>query len=98
MKKILATLAFGLAVLPLMSAAALAHGCHRNVEEGRRGWHRHVGRDCERIEAYTPQRRYREHHHEEYREGRRYDDRGPPQCVKKCQYIGPIKTCDTICR
>jgi hypothetical protein len=91
MKKLLATLAFGLAILPYASGAALAHGCHREPAESRSGLHRHVGPYCERLEV----RPYRgEHHHHDDRDYRR----GPPECVKKCHYVGPFKQCDTICR
>ena len=34
------------------------HDCHRGVEEGRRGWHYHRGRDCDRI-SVPPPRTYR---------------------------------------
>ena len=60
MKKILATLAFGVAVLPLMAGSAFAHGCHRDVERDRFGWHRH-GHECRRIEV---EREYRERRRE----------------------------------
>ncbi len=47
--------AFAVACLSLFAAqAALAHGEHRSCEEGRYGWHRHVGKygqhrvSCER--------------------------------------------------
>jgi hypothetical protein len=95
MKKLLATLAFGAAVLPLLTGSAFAHGCHRDVEEGRSGLHRHIGRDCDRIAVRRGEderrefRGRREHEHEHDR---------APQCVKKCQYVGPFKQCDTICR
>jgi hypothetical protein len=92
MNKVLATLAFGVAVLPFLSGAALAHGCHRDVEEGRSGLHRHIGRDCDRIAV----RSYREERGERHRHD--HDRDRAPQCVKKCQYIGPFKQCENICR
>lgn len=85
MKKTLAALALGLAALPLMAGSALAHGCHRDVEEGKFGWHRH-SRSCERIAVERPYREHREH--------RRHRE---PVCEKKCHYIGPFKECKTVC-
>ena len=35
------------------------HDCHRGVEEGRRGWHYHRGRDCERFSVPPPRSYYR---------------------------------------
>lgn len=58
MKKILAALAFGVAVLPMLSGSAFAHGCHRDVERDRFGWHRH-GHECRRIEVEREHRSYR---------------------------------------
>jgi hypothetical protein len=100
MKKLLATLAFGIAVLPILSGAALARGCHRDVEVDRYGPHRHVGPYCERLDVPPPPP---PRHHD--REGRDHrDDRDyrrappPPICEKKCHYVGPFKTCETVCR
>jgi hypothetical protein len=59
MKKTLAALALGLAALPLLAGSAFAHGCHRDVEEGRAGWHRH-GHECRRISVEREHRRHRE--------------------------------------
>ncbi len=86
MKSTLLAVALGLAALPMLASSASAHGCHRDVQEGRAGWHRHVGRDCERVEARNP-REYRERY---YRERR-------PQCEIKCKYIGPFKNCEKVC-
>jgi hypothetical protein len=36
-----------------------AHGCHRNVQEGRAGWHYHRGPYCDRIAVPPPRRHYR---------------------------------------
>jgi hypothetical protein len=91
MKKLLATLALGVAALPLLSGVASAHGCHRDVQLDRYGWHRHAP-DCDRISVRREDRERRE-----YREHRRYDE-DRPRCVVRCQYIGPIKTCDRVCR
>ncbi len=62
------------------------HGCHRNVEEGRRGWHYHAGYNCDRIGVAPPRRHYG---------GERYQ-RGPV-CRRECQYVGPIKVCKDRC-
>ncbi len=59
------------------------HRCHRRVRRGAGGWHRHVGPYCDRV----------------------FVDRGEPpprrRCrrIKKCKYVGPIKTCKrrTVC-
>lgn len=94
MKKTLAALALGLAALPLLAGSAFAHGCHREVGEGRAGLHYH-SRGCERI-AVEQHRRYehRDHHRRyEHREHRRHE----PVCKKKCHYIGPFKECKTVC-
>jgi hypothetical protein len=91
MKKTLAVLAFTIAVLPFAAGTASAHGCHREPAVNRFGPHRHVGPYCDRIDLppRPPAYHEREHHHR---------DQGPPQCVKKCHYVGPFKTCDLICR
>ena len=84
MKKLLATLAFGLAALPLYSVGAAAHGCHADVQRDQYGWHRHAP-DCDRINV---QREGRRHH----------DDDDGPRCtnVKKCHYVGPFKECKWV--
>lgn len=89
MKKLLVAV-FALLAMPLMAVEASAHGCHRFADEGRYGWHRHVGPDCDRVSVGRP-------HYREYREHRGHDRR-PPNCVKKCKYIGPFKECDWVCR
>jgi hypothetical protein len=95
MKYLVASALAALLFVPMTSETASAHGCHRDAEYGRAGLHYHSGRDCDRIEGRR--RSYREREYRERDYGDR-DRRGAPQCVKKCQYIGPIKTCDTICR
>lgn len=117
MKKLLTALALGIAALPLLSASASAHGCHRDVQMDARGWHRHAP-DCDRIQAhrdeggygygdwregrerrdYSDDRERRERR--EYRERREHrdDEDDRPRCVERCQYVGPIKTCDRVCR
>jgi hypothetical protein len=97
MKYALLTAVMALALIPMGTQTASAHGCHRDAEVGRYGLHHHRGPDCDRVAGRREYRSYRR----DYDDRRRYDRddrRGPPQCVKKCQYIGPIKTCDTICR
>ena len=83
------------------------HGCHQRRRAGRYGWHRHVGPFCERVRARSPRyrryrgerRRYRDRRYRDRRyRDRRYRDRryrGDRRCrtVRKCKYIGPIKTC-----
>lgn len=86
MKTVFGALALGFALLPFTALEASAHGCHRNIQEGRAGWHRHVGPDCERVEGRDWRRR------DDDRRDRR------PYCEKKCKYVGPIKICDTVCR
>ncbi len=95
MNKLLATLVLGIAALPLLSGTASAHGCHRDVQLDGRGWHRHAP-DCDRISVRRDDREYGERR--EWRERHRHDDDDRPRCVQKCQYIGPIKTCDRVCR
>jgi hypothetical protein len=70
---------------PAGSLVQKVHGCHRQTERGYRGWHRHSRRSCRRI-SVGPRRHYR---------GPR---RRGPVCVQRCQYIGPIKTCERVCR
>ncbi len=71
------------------------HGCHQGVERGRAGWHYH-GRRCRR-EAAPPPARFRGPPPRRHREGSWRRDRGPV-CTERCQYIGPIKTCERVCR
>ena len=62
------------------------HGCHRDVQEGRRGWHYHAGYNCDRIAVPPPRRHYQ--HRPEFRR---------PVCRQQCKYIGPIKVCEDRC-
>lgn len=62
------------------------HGCHRDPQPGRYGWHYHRGPYCERVAVPAPRHNYGHRHH-----------RGPV-CHRKCKYIGPIKVCDDVCR
>jgi hypothetical protein len=81
--------AFALAVVlaPMASPTASANGCHRNAQYGPAGLHYHVGPDCDRVAGSRG-----------YRRSDGYDDRRGNRCYQKCQYIGPIKTCDRVCR
>ena len=105
MKKLLATIAFGIAVLPSLTGAAFAHGCHLDVRQDQFGWHRHARNDCDRIDVqrgYRDRREYGDRDREHEHEHRRHDDDDrpppPPVCVKKCHYIGPFKECEQVCR
>ncbi len=74
-----------------MSLIENVHACHRDVQEGRRSWHYHRGRDCERYEA-APPRRYQEPPR------RTYEPRRPERhCWQDCKYVGPIKVCKQRC-
>lgn len=92
LKTILATALLASSALAMTASGASAHGCHRHPEEGRYGWHRHVGPDCERVPVSRPG--YRERSEYRYRDDRR--DRRP-RCEEKCKYIGPFKQCKTVC-
>ena len=89
MKKALAILALGFAVLPFVASQASAHGCHRDPARDRFGWHRHAGPYCERVDVSPPRERYEHHHHD-------HDD--GPRCtsVKRCHYVGPFKECKWV--
>ena len=92
MKKLLATLAFGLAALPLYSGITTAHGCHRDIQLDGRGWHRHAQNDCDRINVDRGDRDDRENRRRRYRE-----ERHEPYCIIKCKYVGPFKQCRKEC-
>jgi len=88
MRTIAASLLGAVAALALSSTLAAAHGCHPDARLDKYGWHRHARNDCDRINVDRG----------EYREHRRHrDDDDHPRCVQRCQYIGPIKTCKTVC-
>jgi hypothetical protein len=89
MKYALLTAVMALALIPMGTQTASAHGCHRDAEVGRYGLHHHRGPDCDRVAGRREYRReYRDDRHEHRR----------PRCENVCQYIGPIKTCKTVCR
>ncbi len=79
-------------LMPVTADVASANGCHRSVERGPAGWHRHVGRNCARVAAASPFRG-RDYDRRDFRNSRR----DGPRCVQRCQYIGPIKQCKTVC-
>lgn len=81
MKKSLALAIAAAGIAMFTAQAAMAHGCHRSCEEGKYGWHRHVGNSCQRVVCERP----RMHHHRK------------PVCVQKCKWIGPFKQCKTVC-
>lgn len=89
MKYLVATAMLTLAMIPMGTETASAHGCHRDAQYGRAGLHYHQGPDCDRIAGRRPV----------YREGRDYRDhrRNDRRCVQKCKYIGPFKECRTEC-
>ena len=79
-------------VPPLASTAdapvELVHGCHRGIQRDYSGWHFH-SRACVRNPVSPPgladgptYRRY-------YR---------GPLCSYRCRYVGPVKTCQQVCR
>lgn len=87
----------GLALIGLStfaSTAALAHGCHRDAREDRRGLHRHVGPECARINLDD--------------DGGYYERRRLPPgywvapdgqiCTRKCDGIGPLRICKRSCK
>jgi hypothetical protein len=85
MKRLLFAALLALFFTPLGGESASAHGCHRDARYGQAGLHFHVGSDCDRVAG---RRSYRGRHD-------RDDDR---RCAQRCRYIGPIKTCERVCR
>jgi hypothetical protein len=102
MKRIVFAALCGFAALPLLAVEASAHGCHRDIQRGAYGWHRHVGPDCDRVASSAPRSYRDEYERRRYRDGRgNYEGRGRyhrPVCEKKCRYIGPFKKCKTVCQ
>lgn len=82
MKKLVLTALAGVAMALAGTSAASAHGCHREAEPGKYGWHRHVGPACERVSV---ERRHWEHRHHR------------PACRKVCTGIGPLQVCERHC-
>ena len=66
----------------------LAHGCHRGIQRDYGGWHFNT-RACVRMAAPPPG----------LRDGPAYRrfDRGPV-CTYRCRHVGPVKTCQQVCR
>jgi hypothetical protein len=100
MKTSILSALLGAATLVLASSPARAHGCHAESAFDRIGWHHHVGQRCVRVDDAPPRHlRPRDGDYERKNHRRYYEEEPrPPECVKKCKYIGPFKTCDYICR
>jgi hypothetical protein len=89
----------GAAALPLPGAAArpvadaglpveLAHGCHRGIQRDYGGWHFHT-RACVRRPTAPPGLYDNPAYRRFYR---------GPVCSYRCRFIGPVKTCQQVCR
>ena len=90
----------GAAALPLAPAPAashadkssapveLAHGCHRGVQRDYSGWHFHSGACVRRNTA--PPGLYDNPSYRRYYRG--------PMCRYQCRFVGPVKTCQQVCR
>ncbi len=101
---VLAALSSGASAAPLSQALSVeveagslvqkVHGCHRDVQEGRYGWHYHAGYNCDRYDARPPRQHYAppRQHYAPQREYRR-----APVCRRECNYVGPIKICKDRC-
>jgi hypothetical protein len=66
----------------------LVHGCHHGIQRDRGGWHYH-GRACQRVQTPPPGLKDRSYSRRYYR---------GPICQYKCRFIGPVKTCQQVCR
>lgn len=66
----------------------LAHGCHRGVQRDYSGWHFH-NRACLRVNTPPPGLYDGPSYRRFYR---------GPICSYRCQFIGPVKTCQQVCR
>ena len=77
---------------PAASEAAapveLAHGCHRGIMRDYSGWHFHTGA-CVRRNTAPPGLYDGPSYRRVYRN---------PVCVYRCRPVGPVKTCQQICR
>lgn len=71
-------------------SAASAHGCHREPDVGKHGWHRHVGPYCDRVEMPPPHEGRRHHHHDVL-------PPPPPRCREECVGVGPLRVCERKC-
>jgi hypothetical protein len=72
------------AVLPV----ELAHGCHRGVQRDYSGWHFHT-RACVRVNTPPPGLYDGPSYRRVYR---------GPVCSYQCRLVGPVKTCQQVCR
>lgn len=66
----------------------LVHGCHRNIQRDYSGWHYHSGA-CVRVPTPPPGLYDRPAYRRYYR---------GPLCSYRCRHIGPVKTCQQVCR
>ncbi len=66
----------------------LAHGCHRGVQRDYSGWHFH-SRACQRVNTPPPGLYDGPSYRRFYR---------GPLCSYQCRFIGPVKTCQQVCR
>lgn len=77
----------GEAALPAVEVVQV-HGCHRGIQRDYSGWHFH-SRGCARTPTAPPGlydgTAYRRHY------------RGP-RCTYQCRHIGPVNTCQQVCR
>lgn len=66
----------------------LVHGCHRGIQRDYGGWHFH-SRACVRRPAAPPGLYDAPAYRRFYR---------GPVCSYQCRHIGPVKTCQQVCR
>ena len=87
MRTFLLVAAAAIGTLAIGVSTASAHGCHREAEAGKHGWHRHAGPYCERVDVPPPYVEGRRHHHEP----------PPPRCREECVGVGPLRFCEKKC-
>lgn len=66
----------------------LAHGCHRGIQREYAGWHFHNGA-CVKRPTAPPGLRDTPAYRRFYR---------GPVCAYRCRNVGPVKTCQQVCR
>ena len=66
----------------------LAHGCHRGIQRDYSGWHFHTGA-CVRRNTAPPGLYDNSAYRRYYR---------TPTCRYQCRFVGPVKTCQQVCR
>ena len=66
----------------------LAHGCHSGIQRDYSGWHFHT-RACQRQNTPPPGLYDGPSYRRFYR---------GPVCSYQCRFIGPVKTCQQVCR